>query len=282
MDLKALSERFRAASGGVLQSWLGTWCANAVKNRDAGLIREDMNLAGLQGVFRGTCVICGPGPSLDETIPALKAGSFNVVTMNSALNPLLANGVQPVATVICHCDDGPAAQVREVAGRLNEDALLVAPATIHPETIRAWPGQKFFYVSHDPSPEHQVIELAMENLFPGMGRLTAGGSAGTLALDVAWLLGFRRILVTGLEFGGGPDGRYYGRRYDMETGEVRSEGMAQAAPPGGLRAQNDFYRLAFEQRVKWMQGQGEPFEVINLSEYSMLEIPRGSLEARAA
>lgn len=287
MNTERLESWLARGSAAVIQQWLPTWSRNALANKQAGAFREDRALYGLRDLFadvRRPCVLAGPGPSLDQAIPHLQANPYNVIAVNSALNPLLANDIQPIITVCIHPEEEQAEQVREVASRLADDAILVCPITIHPGVVEAWPGQICFFRTRDPNPSFAAVDIIMDAVLEGLdlGSMTPGGCVASAALFIAFYAGFRDIRVLGYEMGAEPGDLYYGARYDLSNGTARrrDDGTSRGRDAEEYFErwmQNNRYRMAFEQRVEFFAGLDDGFRAVNLSPFSFLQLPRADM-----
>lgn len=292
MNNEALQKWFGSHARENVQAWLPLWAWNVRENARRGYIREDRALHRLTGMFPPSfkCVLAGPGPSLDLAIPWLQTEPQNVVAINTALNPLLGNGIQPVVVVATDAQAIVGQHIAEVAHLIHESAILVCPVTVHPAVIENWPGQIAFYVTHDPTPEFAAVDLVVKAALDplglskeSLGSITAGGCVGCAALEAAFYAGFREILVVGYELGATPADNYYGQRFSFEASPPSPIAVEQSewsmARKRHNKSQSDRYRLAFEQRLEWMAGQDPAFEWSNLSPYSFLQGNREAIPA---
>lgn len=292
MEPKDLQEWFGGHAKTVVEAWLPTWAANVVENVRRGYIREDRSLHRLAGMFPAiaSCVLAGPGPSLDLAIPWIKAEPQNLIACHSSLNPLFGNGLGPFVTVACDPQASLGDKIAEVAHMVHATDILVCPVTIHPSVIEHWPGQLALYVTHDPTPPYAGVQIVVDNVLAkvgldkqSLGFITAGGCVGCAALEAAFVAGFRDVKIVGYELGGMPNGRYYGQRFDFSQTPPAPLCIEEPARDSKatmyLKSQSDRYRLAFEQRLEWMTGQDPAFTWSNLSPYSFVQGNRENIPA---
>lgn len=284
-NIENLNRVFAEGKLRLVQAWRDTWLHNASENTRRGYITEERSYDALRDfVDGGPVVLVGPGPSLDKAIPYLQKGRHRIIACNSALNPLLANDIQPGIVVCVHPQEEQAEQISEIAGRIDKTAILCVPITIHPRTIEEWPGQVAFFQSYDPAPEYAAIRTAIWGILGGLngkfGHIVSGGCVASACLETAFHIGFREFQIIGFELGALPDkGVYYGARYDFENGKtaLRTDCVRADLKDAGKQffhwRQSSLYRLAFEQRLEFFGEQDDRFQAWNLSPYSLLEIP---------
>jgi hypothetical protein len=285
VDVNSLNDLANQGKARLVNAWRDLWLSNVEVNMRNGAITEASAYKHMHNcVNGGACVIAGPGPSLDDALPFLAERRQNVIAVNSALNPLLAWGVQPGITVCCHPEEEQAEQMKEVAAHIDRTAVLCVPVTIHPRVVEEWAGRIAWFQSYDPAPEYAAIRIAiwamLGDLNGKLGYTVAGGGAAVTALEVAFHAGFREFFFVGFELGALPKGVYYGARYDFhEDGsntlryDCRKTDIANPGTQFAKWRQSTLYRLAFEQRLDYFASQDDKFRAWNLSPYSFLECP---------
>ncbi len=163
--------------------------------RNLSVIAAEADAAALTGLFAGRpAVVVGAGPSLDQNLPDLAALQEHaiIISVDTALRPLLAGGVRPhvVAAV-----DPAELNARHLAGvdRLD-DIWLAAEGSLHPSAFPGFTGRTFtFKVSdHEPWPWLSTVGL-------DRGSLRAWGSVVTSAFDLAQRMGCNPIVFAGLD-----------------------------------------------------------------------------------
>src|SRR6267142_1955019 len=167
-----------------------TYFLNAIANF------EYQNAADAGRLFRRfrnvPLVIVSAGPSLDRNIGELIrfADRCFILSVDTALRPLLAAGITPHAVVLA---DPTELNSRHIAGAMPESCYLIAEQAAHPAALKA-AKQRFLF----------GLGLFPDSLFTKFGfgktRLEAWGSVSTTALDLACRMGANPIIFAGQDF----------------------------------------------------------------------------------
>ena len=179
------------------------WTTQLIRNLPA-LVRQGRSLLPLKDALRGrSAVVVGAGPSLDETIPLLRAVADHVtiIVAFKALRAVVAGGVSPDFVV---CLD-PKQKVRHLEGvDLSKVGCFVIEAACEDEMLSAAAGSPLVpFVASDLTAE-LVRELKMIEA-PLVG---TAGSAVHAAIQLGLILGCEHIYLAGTDFGF-PEDRLY-------------------------------------------------------------------------
>jgi hypothetical protein len=137
-------------------------------------------------------VIVSAGPSLDRNIHELAGFEDRcfILSVDTALRPLLAAGITPHAVVLA---DPSELNSRHVVGAMPQGSYLIAEQAAHPNAL-ASARQQFLF----------GLGLFPDSLFTkfgfGKSRLGAWGSVSTTALDLACRMGASPIIFAGQDF----------------------------------------------------------------------------------
>lgn len=180
-------------------------------------------------------IVCS-GPSLLETWEELKDCKGEIWALNAAYDWLCKKGIRPDYGICLACEDQILDYFQEVGAG---DKFLFASQT-HPvlvdRVLDRGGSITFWHPAHPPewgmpTPEGRLIY--------------GGGTVGTRAIDLAWVLGFRDVHILGLDACLSVDGRiavdrqmYEDRREDLRTWMVG--GRAFVALPSHARQVEDF------------------------------------------
>lgn len=181
-------------------------------------------------------IVCS-GPSLSETWRELEGRPGEIWALNAAFDWLCKKGIRPDYGACIACEDAILRYFQEVQ---EGDKFLFASQT-HPELVDriiAKGGQIKFWSVACPTDWHQMPKLREPLIF-------GGGTIGTRAIDLAWVLGFRDIHLLGMDASLSPDGRisvdtpmYEADRHKLRTFSVN--GRSFVAMPSHARQVEDF------------------------------------------
>lgn len=173
--------------------------------RYAGLLDENLRenrklirkLPGVTRFLRGydgvPAMLVAAGPSLDQAIGHIRDIQHRclVITVGTALKPLLAYGIEPDLVIIT--DPHPIV-VKQIAG-VSTGAPLVAFSTVHPGILAGYPGPVMIACQRGVDMIEKIAGETGEEL------IDTGGSVATAALDIAIRMGCNPILFAGLDLG---------------------------------------------------------------------------------
>jgi len=159
------------------------------------VIRREGDAAALDGRFTGRpAVVVGAGPTLDENLPVLAARQDRVViiSVDTALRPLLAGGVRPHLVVAVDPAELNAQHLAGLSGL--DDIWLAAEGSLHPSAFEAFAGRTFVFKVSDHEPWPWLKTMGLDR-----GGLRAWGSVVTSAFDLALRMGCDPIVFVGLD-----------------------------------------------------------------------------------
>lgn len=186
----------------VISHWIGPWTRNSYANFP--LVKQDTQ--NLRNFFKyndgETCIIVSSGPSLDGQIKDILAADrskFKIVSTTSALNPLIANGIMPDYATI---NDG-APWVADLHytflyEQLKEIPLIIS-TTCHPSTARKWPGPLLWYNDYSPEVPLMSNDGGLFLTYYSLTGIPVGGCTTNLSIRIAVLLGFKNIIMAGMD-----------------------------------------------------------------------------------
>lgn len=147
----------------------------------------------LFGRFTGVpLVIVSAGPSLDRNVREL-IGTENrcfILSVDTALRPLLAAGIVPHAVVVA---DPTELNARHVAGAIPPSTYLIAEQAVHGSAMQAASRRFLFGLGLFPDPLFKKFGFAKS-------RLEVWGSVATAALDLACRMGANPVIFAGQDF----------------------------------------------------------------------------------
>lgn len=181
--------------------------------------------------------IVGSGPSLSDTWHELQSHPGEIWALNSAFDWLCDKGIRPDYGVCIACEDEILRYFQNIE---PNDKFLFASQT-HPVLVERALNNgaevKFWNVAC-PSDWHDMPILAEPRIY-------GGGTIGTRAIDLAWVMGFRDIHLLGIDACISSDGRiavdtpmYDDRRDSLRTFLIN--GRAFVAMPSHARQVEDF------------------------------------------
>lgn len=191
------------------QRFAPRYLTNSLRNLPA--IVTGPSVSRLKQAFAGMpAIIVGAGPSLDRVHEDLRkaAGRAVIIATDTALRPLLVNGVvpdfvvglDPAETNARHFFDLPACR----------HTWLVAESALDPRAAATFAGRTFWFRASDHQPWPWLGSLGAED-----GHLDVWGSVLTAAFQVAALGGCDPVIALGADFSY-VDGRPYARSTTLE------------------------------------------------------------------
>lgn len=180
--------------------------------------------------------IVGSGPSLSETWTELAGRPGEIWALNAAFDWLCRKNIRPDYGICLAAEDAILRYFQD-AGR--GDKFLFASQT-HPELVdRVRERGGHVTLWHPAHPEWWGLPS------PKGYQICGGGTVGTRAIDLAWVLGFREIHILGVDACLSVDGRiavetpmYEEHRKNLRTFLVN--GRAFVAMPSHARQVEDF------------------------------------------
>jgi len=166
------------------------WINNYIQNIQQP--RAFRPVSALFGRYRGTAVLLGAGPSLDNALKYLKSerNGLYLITTDAALKPLLSQGIRP--DLLISMD--PQHSVFYHVNGLQADEISSIPAVLHllcSPYIFSLFRERYLY-----STRHPLSQL------PGIGhdQLFNYTAVSSLAFEVAVEMGFDSIVLAGFDF----------------------------------------------------------------------------------
>lgn len=184
-------------------------------------IRRGLPLFIEQPEHHGEALIVGGGPSLKESLPNLRMKRDRggiVFALNGAHDWLIDRGIIPDFHVLL---DAREENVRFVQNPRKEVVYLVA-AQCHPAIFEALKGCNVtVWTACCETPEQ---ERALVDKFPGLPLMLVGGGAtvGLKTMNLAYLWGFRRIRIYGLD-SSYSEGENHAYRQELNDKESRMD-----------------------------------------------------------
>jgi hypothetical protein len=131
--------------------------------RNLAAIGSQPDVSVLTGAARGVPVIvAAAGPSLEAAIPALRQIRGAVlISVDTALRPLLAAGVHPHAVVAVDPSEANGRHLLDLPP--CEDTFLVSEGSIDPLAVAAFRGRTFFFSVSDHQPWPWLRSLGITN-----------------------------------------------------------------------------------------------------------------------
>lgn len=187
---------------------LKSWMENLAENMDAIKISGDISHIPKQ---KGKdVIIVGGGPSFKEKghIEILKRlNGKTIISTDKMLIPLLKSGITPdfVLSVDGH---------RELIGIFYESELFneklstigILAVMVAPNVVQKFKGEKIFFTPMIDDVDKSVsLSVALSHITQ-KSILSTGGNTGISCINLAYYLGFKNIILTGMDLG-----------YTMET-----------------------------------------------------------------
>lgn len=155
--------------------------------------QSDSDVGRLFGSFRNTpLVLVSAGPSLDSNVHQLRGMGDRcfILSVDTALRPLLSAGVTPHAVIIA---DPSQENARHVAGAIPPATCLIAEQAVHPSVLEGVTKRFLFGLGMFP-------DSLFEKFGFGKSRLEAWGSVATTALDLACRMEASPVIFVGQDF----------------------------------------------------------------------------------
>lgn len=224
--VKVGTRSFRSAVGGAdvkaVDSWLHRWAKHAAQNYQ--VISKARGIRFLQGSCEGMpAVVIGIGPSLDlhyETLKGLKNRAVLIAT-DAAYNPLMANGVEPDILISFDCKK----EQSSLWEGMPTNYPMIFDSCAHPEVIASWSGPKLYF-NHFHNKD-EFTETLLPYIYPHLGQIASAGTVGNMALQLAHILGCKKIASVGMDFCYAKEGegwRYRCKTYHWNEGEKAEKG----------------------------------------------------------
>jgi len=177
---------------------------NTLSNLQA--LATEGDVAALNGAFQGVpAIVVGAGPSLDHALCDLRQAQHQaiIITVDTALRPLLSAGVEPHFVVALDPGETNARHLWDLPP--CPETFLVSEASLTPIGLEHFRGRTFLFSVSDHQPWPWLASHGQSR-----GRLRAWGSVLTSAFDLALRLGCGPVIFAGADLAFTGD-RPYGR-----------------------------------------------------------------------
>ena len=152
---------------------------------------------------RGTCVIVGGGPSLRESVEAIKGHKrrgARIVTVNNALTFLLSHWITPHAHVMLDARPENAEMVKNAP----KNVRYFIASQVHPSVFDALEGKDVVLWHCGMHDGERLMEIVAPWWDEGPNQkpvvfIPGGGTVGLRALNLAWLSGYKKIHLYGFD-----------------------------------------------------------------------------------
>lgn len=167
-----------------------TYFQNVIRNFE---YQGEADVRRLFGRFQDIpLVLVSAGPSLDQNVEQLRGMEDRcfILSVDTALRPLLHNGITPHAVITA---DPSELNARHVVGALPWSTYLIAEQAVHAAALRS--AERLFLFGLGLFPDSLFAKFGF-----GKGALDSWGSVATCALDLACKLGANPVIFAGQDF----------------------------------------------------------------------------------
>ena len=174
------------------RKFAGRYLLNTLRNLP--LLAEEGDASALFNLFeRVPAIVVGAGPSLDATLPGIKAaqGRALIITVDTATRPLVAAGIQPHMVVGVDPSD---INAQHLTGLPLSNIPLVGEGSLDPSVLPEFRGRTFAFRVSDHQPWPWLRSVGLDR-----GGLQAWGSVLTTAFDLAIKVGCDPIVFAGAD-----------------------------------------------------------------------------------
>lgn len=219
------------------------------------------------GCREGACVVVAGGPSMRDSLEAIKnhrRRGATIVTVNNALSYLHDRGITPNAHVMLDARQENAQMVENAPDKVR----YFLASQVHPSVFDALEGKNVVVWHNGMHDGERLMELVRPWFEDGPDQkpvvfVPGGGTVGLRALNLAWLSGYRKIHLYGFD-SSYEDGSHHVYPQALNDGEqtlsVVMDGKTYLCAPWMLRQAREFqenYQALREDGVKvWVHGRG--------------------------
>ena len=174
------------------RKFAGRYLLNTLRNLP--LLAEEGDASALFNLFeRVPAIVVGAGPSLDATLPGIKAaqGRALIIAVDTAVRPLLAAGIQPHIVVAVDPSD---INAQHLTGLPVTHIPLVGEGSLDPSVLPEYRGRTFAFRVSDHQPWPWLRSVGLDR-----GGLQAWGSVLTTAFDLAIKVGCDPLVFAGAD-----------------------------------------------------------------------------------
>ncbi len=230
------------ANAGAESALAAPYLLNTIEN--LGVVAHEGDVDALAGAFEGMpAIVAAAGPSLDQVIADLRRLQDRavVIAVDTALRPLLAQGIAPHLAVAVDPSERNARHLSKLDGAGG--TWFVAEPGVHPRAFPAFAGRTFVFRVGDNHPWPWLASRGVAR-----GTLAAWGSVLVSALDLAVRSGAGPIAIVGADLaytGGQPYCRGTAFEEDwareVRVGERLADVWARVANRAGAQVLPDLH-----------------------------------------
>lgn len=191
LDTLSLWETKNTVNKATVQKFGKRWVKNIVANQQ--YLINTPGIRNFAGVFSAVpALVAAAGPSLDEVLPYIPAlyERCLIISVDTALRALLRTGIEPDFVVVV---DPQYWNARHLDFCKSPGSCLVTEIGVYPSVLRHPFEHRLLCSSLYP------LGSFLEKDLDPKGRLGAGGSVATTALDFALHLGAQPVYIAGLD-----------------------------------------------------------------------------------
>ncbi|MFC2006411.1 6-hydroxymethylpterin diphosphokinase MptE-like protein [Chloroflexota bacterium] len=182
---------------------LKMWMENLASNIQT--INKHKDISQIPKMTGRTAIIVGAGPSFNQKghMEVLRqAKNHTIMSTDRMLVPLLESNITPDFTV--SVDGHREAIVQFYDSELvngNTPTVAVMAVTVAPNVVQRFSGKKFFFTPMIDDIDQPVSLTSAISLMTGTSILSTGGNVGINCVYLAFYLGYKNIILTGLDLG---------------------------------------------------------------------------------
>lgn len=208
LTLKQMYDSACSSDGPTMDHWSKIWISNMEENKKRFGSFADKSIGKLFNIFEGKpCIIAGAGPSLRFNVDKLKdrPKCVSLISCLHSFHLMEDAGAKPDFYV--SLDAGPVTieEVTEGSNKdpesyweLTKDRVLLAYCGSHPDLLKKWKGEIYFFNAPIPSRE---IREASEKIEPFNQWVSNGGSVLGACLYIAkGFFGSQTTIFIGSDF----------------------------------------------------------------------------------
>uniref|UniRef100_A0A7C3EBX8 DUF115 domain-containing protein n=1 Tax=Gracilinema caldarium TaxID=215591 RepID=A0A7C3EBX8_9SPIR len=191
LDTLSLWETKNTVNKATVQKFGKRWVKNIVANQQ--YLTNTPGIRNFARVFSAVpALVVAAGPSLDEVLPYIPAlyERCLIISVDTALRALLRTGIEPDFVVVV---DPQYWNARHLDFCEAPKACIVTEIGVYPSVLRHYFEHRLLCSSLYP------LGSYLEKDVDPKGRLGAGGSVSTTALDLALYLGAQPVYIAGLD-----------------------------------------------------------------------------------
>jgi len=187
----------------ILKVNLKLWMGNLVEN--IGKIKSNESISKIPKAKNNTAIIVGGGPSFKEKnhIETLKkVKNQTIVSTDKMLITLLEAGIKPDFVISV---DGhrkfifPFYDSKLVNDKISTKAVMAV--TVAPNIVNRFPKNIYFFTPIMDDPKNVASITNAVSYMTNTSILSSGGNVGVTGINFAYYLGYKNIILTGMDMG---------------------------------------------------------------------------------